>query len=658
MTKRLPTAILIGAATCASAAAHGQSLDYAALEALFGEPVTTSVTGSPQRVSDVPATMEIVTAEDIRRSGARDIPGALRHVAGIDVQRWTNDQADVAVRGYNQAFSPRLLVLIDGRQVYADYYGFTPWSTLPIELEAIRQIEIVKGPSSALFGFNAVGGVINIITRNPLHEDMRTLSVAGGTQDLRQASAVSSWRFGDKAALRVSAGSRRTDDFSTPQQVTDLGTRRGNDRDALSVDSRFALSDKLQFGVEATYSAVAQAEIPPLYSMSYTDYTTRSLRTTWSADTRIGLVQASLYRNVIDADAFLADDPAPLLQFDNEVTVAQVQNIFKVGTDHVLRVSAEYRENGMDTTPVTGARIFYDIATVGAMWHWTITPALSLTNAVRVDDWSLGRSGFFPAEIEQQWGFTEASWDRSERGTSFNTGLVWNAGDAGTFRLAVGRGRQLPNLLNLGGNLFEFFGFWFAGVPILDPAVVTSHEINWTRTAPSSGIELRVGVFHTETRDVLAQFFNLGSSRITGAELSLTGEIGERWRWGASYTPQRVSDRFPDELPLDFSFVDFENTTPRHVVKGNFGWAHGPWEIDAYLRHQSGTHSIRGDPVMFLASLVPVPGHLAADGRVAYALGERSNISIAGENLTRSSQRQTSGPEVERRVLATFTIGF
>lgn len=105
---------------------YAQPMDYGALESLFGEAVTTSVTGSPQRAGDVPASMIIITAEDIRRSGARDIPGVLRHVPGVDVLQWTNDQADVAVRGHNQAQSPRLLVLVDGRQVYADHYGTHP----------------------------------------------------------------------------------------------------------------------------------------------------------------------------------------------------------------------------------------------------------------------------------------------------------------------------------------------------------------------------------------------------------------------------------------------------------------------------------------------------------------------------------------------------
>ena len=168
--------------TCLPSPLHAQSIDYGSLEQLFKEPVTTSVDGSPQRASEVPATMEIITAEEIRRSGAKDIPSVLRHLGGIDTLEWGDDNIDVGIRGYDQAFSPRLLVLVDGRQVYADDYGYTPWSSVPVELGAIRQIEIVKGPNCALFGFNAVGGVINIVTYNPLYDKIDAAAATGGTQ--------------------------------------------------------------------------------------------------------------------------------------------------------------------------------------------------------------------------------------------------------------------------------------------------------------------------------------------------------------------------------------------------------------------------------------------------------------------------------------------
>ena len=214
---RLLGGLAVGAAAFVSLSPAGaQTMDYGSLEQLFGEPVTTSATGSPQRVTEVPANMTIITADEIRRSGARDIPGVLRHVAGVDVMQWTAADTDISVRGYDQAFAARTLVLIDGRQVYADFYGFVPWSALPIELSAIRQIEIVKGPNAALFGFNAVGGVINIITDNPRYSDVNTASVIVGTPGLAGASGVATFKLGAAGAVRLSGSLMSGNEFATP----------------------------------------------------------------------------------------------------------------------------------------------------------------------------------------------------------------------------------------------------------------------------------------------------------------------------------------------------------------------------------------------------------------------------------------------------------
>jgi outer membrane receptor protein involved in Fe transport len=192
----------VGLCILASAtAASAQSIDYGAMEQLFNEPVTTSATGSPQRATEAPADMQIISADDIRRSGEITIPGLLQRVAGIDVLNFSAGQSDVNVRGYDQVSSPRLLVLVNGRQVYLDHYGLTVWATIPVQLDEIRQIEVVKGPNSALFGFNAVSGVVNIITFNPKFDDRNVATVRVGTM----ASAALRWSAPSSSAT----GSRR-----------------------------------------------------------------------------------------------------------------------------------------------------------------------------------------------------------------------------------------------------------------------------------------------------------------------------------------------------------------------------------------------------------------------------------------------------------------
>ena len=206
-------------AICAGAnPAHAQSMDYGALQQLFGEPVTTSAIGTPQRARDVPAEWRS-SPLTISAAPARSISPVSEPRAGRRCQRWSVLGADVSVRGYNSPMTPRLLVLIDGRQVYIDDFGRTEWAALPVELAEIRQIEIVKGPNSALFGFNAAGGVINIITFNPLYDKVNTASVTVGTQSYREASAVAADRIDDNFGIRLSAGGTQSDDFHSVRNL-------------------------------------------------------------------------------------------------------------------------------------------------------------------------------------------------------------------------------------------------------------------------------------------------------------------------------------------------------------------------------------------------------------------------------------------------------
>ena len=99
-------------------AALAQSPDDSVLAQIFHEPITSSATGRPQLVSEAPANIEIITQDDIRRSGATTIPEALEFLPGVYVRRYGIADVDVGIRGYDQPYNPRLLVLVNGREVY------------------------------------------------------------------------------------------------------------------------------------------------------------------------------------------------------------------------------------------------------------------------------------------------------------------------------------------------------------------------------------------------------------------------------------------------------------------------------------------------------------------------------------------------------------
>ncbi|HXL98211.1 MAG TPA: TonB-dependent receptor, partial [Steroidobacteraceae bacterium] len=480
--------------------AHAQSIDYGALERLFQEPVTTSATGSPQRVADVPADMAIITAEDIRRSGAYDLPGVLRHVASVDFQQWTDDQAEISVRGYDQPYSQRVLVLINGRQVYADDYSFTPWSSLPVELGAVRQIEIVKGPGSALFGFNAVGGVINIVTYNPLYDEVDTAAVSAGSQQFVQGSAVATLPLGQAGGVRISGGARSNQDFpnATASAAGDLTGRINQRRDA-NLDGALRLNDSTSLRVEASTTNVQQNQVNAVYQYDFEKFDIDSIKAQLNSESRYGLLQLTGYSNRMNQSSLVGIQGAPL-KFTDRISVLQAEDVFKLGTRHTFRVALEYRHESTNTSPSTGADVFYDVTSASGMWSWQLSPALALTNALRLDILQIGRNGSSPPGYP----FTNNDWDRSLHVPSFNSGLVWRLDDTDTLRLMAARGELLPNLVELGALLFHSPTFSVSGVPTLQPTAVDSFELAWDRQLPHYRAQLRVSIYDQFTDAMIA----------------------------------------------------------------------------------------------------------------------------------------------------------
>ena len=156
-------------------------------------------------ISEAPSNVYVITDEDIRHSGATDIPTILRRIPGIDVMQTTSAEFNVSVRGNNQLPANKLLVMIDGRSVYEDAYGSVFWTTLPVTLPEIKRIEVLKGPASAVYGFNAFDGVINIITKSPDEIKGSTIQVGGGELGTIRASAIQAGVH-DKFGYRLSVG--------------------------------------------------------------------------------------------------------------------------------------------------------------------------------------------------------------------------------------------------------------------------------------------------------------------------------------------------------------------------------------------------------------------------------------------------------------------
>ena len=145
----------------------------------------------------------MVTAEDIKRSGAQNIPEALRLVPGLDVAQIDSAQWAVSARGFNDEFANKLLVLQDGRSLYTPLFGGVAWDVQGTMMEDIDQIEVVRGPGATLWGANAVNGVINILTKSAQDTQGWLVSSGGGNQDPGFASARYGGKIGEDAYYRV-----------------------------------------------------------------------------------------------------------------------------------------------------------------------------------------------------------------------------------------------------------------------------------------------------------------------------------------------------------------------------------------------------------------------------------------------------------------------
>src|SRR5260370_11133777 len=125
----------------------------------------TSVAKEPQRLLQAAAAIQVITADDIRRSGASSIPEVLRLADNLQVAQINAHDWAISARGFNANLANKLLVLVDGRAVYTPLYGGVLWNVQDCLLADIDRIEVISGPGGTLWGANAVNGVINILTQ-------------------------------------------------------------------------------------------------------------------------------------------------------------------------------------------------------------------------------------------------------------------------------------------------------------------------------------------------------------------------------------------------------------------------------------------------------------------------------------------------------------
>ena len=150
------------------------------------EYVITSRRGRREKITDAPAAISIITSSKIRRESHANLGDYFKNVKGVDFTASGLDSYNLSARGFNSSFSSRLLTLTDGRMANVPSLRLIAYNVIPATSDDVEQIEVVLGPSSALYGPNAHSGVVNIITKRPSEYSGTNLSFTGGTRDFRK----------------------------------------------------------------------------------------------------------------------------------------------------------------------------------------------------------------------------------------------------------------------------------------------------------------------------------------------------------------------------------------------------------------------------------------------------------------------------------------
>jgi iron complex outermembrane receptor protein len=361
----LRISLLIGGALYTSAVSAAENIDSFELspEQLFSATVM-SVSKTSEKLMDAPAAIYVLSNEDIMRSGATSIAEVLRLVPGVQVARTHAGGWAITVRGFaNTGLGNKLLVLMDGREVYDQLFSGVYWDVQDTALEDIERIEVIRGPGASLWGANAVNGVINIITKNAKDTQGTLVSAIAGNQD----RAIATGRYGGKAgeniyyrayAKYLNRDEERLENglgANDPQQAYRTGFRsdwKGSDnKDSFTVqgdmvrndDSQYRISPDLLLATEHIHATGWnllgrwQRELPEdsrLSIQSYIDYTYRDQlliadqRTNYDLDMQYELPSYGRHKMIIGGKYRLSSDRIGESAFITSTNISRNDQLF------------------------------------------------------------------------------------------------------------------------------------------------------------------------------------------------------------------------------------------------------------------------------------------------------------------------------------------
>ncbi len=641
------------------------------------EEVVVTASRRAQSTLEAPNSTTIITAEEIRLSGATSLVELLRRVPGADVMAMGVGSANVSFRGFNQRIANKVLVLVDGRPEWQEFLGLTLWPGMPVGMEEIERIEVIRGPGSALYGANAMLGVINIITRTPGAGPKAVLNGYLGFGATAGGAFVASG--GDKTLrYRAGVGFQQANKWSRDYASDRPDVEPASDDPALGMRAvrgnlagTYQISRDVQLSVFGGINRV-YTELYPLGILRnfYLDGLVASAK----ADLTLGPVKLKAFWNHMTAEsgpqypaigqrsvvAQLSSNLFDLeLLFSRRFELAGEHN-FTIGiSGRLKRVAWNYLD---DTHSELHAAAFLSD-------EWKIVDPLFVMASYRLDRHPLldhGQPGYAHSpRISLLWKPHQNHALRASFATAFREPTYLESYTAVRVPIPGVNGASLLT----------------TGDITLRPEQLLSFELGYRADIPAYGLEWDLAVYQNNVRDLIAL------SNVTRLNAPAAWDTQSQSYLIAQSRFQNEPDDYTGrgvELGLRLSPVDgldiklsgaFQGITSSAnpcvpcnsapAFKGFVGVGfRTPIDLDFYADVSLVTSTLwiereplPSDPTKFVNLQQPLPGYAVVNARVAYRFfQDRVTFAVVGTQLGPSHSEHPLGNLIERRVLGTLTV--
>jgi outer membrane receptor protein involved in Fe transport len=484
----------------------------------FEEQLVVTASRTDQQLVNAPATVTLITNETLQNTPGTNMGDLLRAVPGINITQLTARDVNVTTRGATSTLATSQLALVDGRSVYLDFFGMVMWDLVPTATSEIKQIEVIRGPASAVWGANAMSGVVNVITMSPRELatsaagssftigagffDRDATGVDNSTGALFYVNGTHAEAVNDKWSYKISAGYFGQDAlprptgtinnlFNTPYPPYENSGTKQPKFDA-RVDYELQNSGRLVFsgGVAGTEGMI-HSGIGPF------DIDSGSTLTYLSGRYENGGRRIGFFTNILNGEAvnLLSRDITGAflpLGFDTTTFDIDASDVRAIGTRHALSFGGNFRFNGFDITiapdgddRTEGGVYVQDEIFLSDRFRWVVGTRLDKFSSI--DNWVLSpRTTLMYKPSPNQ--TVRASFNRAFRAPSFiNNNL--NV----TLLNQVTLSPMLPPLV---------FPFRAVGNPDLDQETMTAYEIGYTGVL-GRRTTVTAAVYWNETDDAI-----------------------------------------------------------------------------------------------------------------------------------------------------------